>query len=103
MNTGSPVYIACLLQIAVTVICLLAVLVIIEDAEKRILAAMQDAEELLRRRKAMEFEDNQDLCGGWDGGCDGDLEAIAHEENCPARAMDMKLRPHLYVKDTEAR
>src|ERR1700677_2375461 len=42
------------------------------------------------------FAENQGLCIGYAGGCDGDLEATRHEEDCPARAKDMELRPYLY-------
>jgi len=40
---------------------------------------------------------NEALCLGYEGGCDGDLEAEPHEEHCPARAKDMELNPHLYA------
>lgn len=40
--------------------------------------------------------ENQKLCVGYAGGCDGDLTAMAHDDFCPARANDVILRPHLY-------
>jgi hypothetical protein len=42
------------------------------------------------------FEENQELCIGFDGGCDGDLVATPHNDNCPAQARDRVLNPHLY-------
>lgn len=42
------------------------------------------------------FHENQRLCVGDAGACDGDLEGTEHEEWCPARVLDMTLRPHLY-------
>lgn len=35
-------------------------------------------------------------CIGYYGGCDGDLCATPHEENCPMYAEDKKARPYLY-------
>lgn len=55
------------------------------------------ARELLERRKADRFSNNQNLCGGYNAGCDGDLVGMPHEKGCPARKLDMELRPHLYV------
>jgi hypothetical protein len=54
-------------------------------------------EQLAELRKRYAFFENQRLCKGYVGGCDGDLEATEHDENCPARPLDLTLRPHLYV------
>jgi len=47
------------------------------------------------------FQENQRLCVGYGGGCDGDLEAIEHNEGCPAREHDLTLRPHLYLASAD--
>lgn len=52
--------------------------------------------ELATLKARYAFHENQRLCDGYDGKCDGDLEGTAHEETCPARAKDLALRPHLY-------
>lgn len=54
-------------------------------------------DELARMREKYAHQENQELCLGFDGGCDGDLTATPHEENCPAYAKDKELNPHLYV------
>ena len=56
-------------------------------------AAQRERDELLSRYA---FVENQHLCVGYNGKCDGDLEGEPHEEGCPARKRDMVLRPHLY-------
>ena len=59
-----------------------------ENAEKdRIIAAL---------KSKYAFSENQELCIGFSGGCDGDLDDIEHDEGCPAQLEDIKLRPHLY-------
>ena len=52
--------------------------------------------ELSALREKYAFEENQELCIGFDGGCDGDLVATPHNDNCPAQARDRVLNPHLY-------
>lgn len=41
--------------------------------------------------------ENQALCIGYAGGCDGDLVAAEHNDNCPAKAKDVELRSYLYA------
>lgn len=71
-------------QIAETSYCL--------EEEKRAMAR-----ELIYFRRRYAFRENQRLCLGYGGGCDGELVNTEHYEGCPARAADLKLRPHLYV------
>ncbi len=52
--------------------------------------------ELQTLRTRYAIPENQRLCVGYNGGCDGDLEGTAHEPTCPAFARDRELRPHLY-------
>lgn len=52
--------------------------------------------ELATLKARYAFHENQRLCDGYDGKCDGDLDGMAHEHTCPARTQDLILRPHLY-------
>jgi hypothetical protein len=70
------------------------------DYHQRIVAELQAEIETLKGRYA--FDENQRLCVGYAGGCDGDLEATEHEENCPARKLDTGLRPHIYAPPSPA-
>ena len=65
----------------------------IEILKGELAAAQRERDELLSRYA---FVENQHLCVGYKGKCDGDLEGIAHKETCPAREKDEILRPHLY-------
>jgi hypothetical protein len=74
------------------------------DEWKRAIRANQTLEEqkaglwhqVKRLTARYAIPENTLLCVGFDGGCDGDLEGSPHELFCPARAEDIKLRPHLY-------
>lgn len=57
--------------------------------------------ELLYYRERYEFEENQSLCVGCNGRCDGDLVGAIHETHCPSFEKDIaKLRPDLYNEKT---
>jgi len=66
-----------------------------EELLRESLATLQTKYDILAARYA--FHENQRLCIGFNGGCDGDLEGTEHDENCPARSKDLELRPHLYA------
>lgn len=58
-------------------------------------------EQLAALQERYKFEENQRLCVGFNGGCDGDLVASPHNELCPAREKDLLLNPHLYARAAE--
>jgi hypothetical protein len=58
-----------------------------------IMDLIEDHEDLIARYA---FSENQRLCIGYRGGCDGDLADIEHDYCCAARVLDVTLRPHLY-------
>jgi hypothetical protein len=41
-------------------------------------------------------DENQRLCVGYLGGCDGDLESMPHIKECPSYTRDIELNPHRY-------
>ena len=57
------------------------------------------SKEVKRLTTKYAFSENQQLCVGYDGKCDGDLEGTEHEEGCPALIKDRELRPYLYNKE----
>ena len=59
------------------------------------------AEKYLELSDRYELHENQRLCLGYSGGCDGNLEGLPHERKCPARIQDLVLRPHLYKRRTK--
>lgn len=81
---------------------------LLEDAATKVtrddaMAAFKDTAlallELAEYRQRYGWQENQRLCIGFNGGCDGDLEGIAHNSNCPSYAVDKKNRPYLYEKE----
>jgi len=70
-----------------------------KSVAERIATAEARVKELEQRYA---FAENQRLCLGDAGGCDGDLTATEHDEGCPALEKDKLLRPHLYDEQARA-
>jgi hypothetical protein len=67
----------------------------VKRLEAELLAARERIAELEQRYA---YQENQLLCLGYEGGCDGDLTALPHNDDCPAKVMDLKQNPHLYAR-----